>query len=95
MSKASHSNIDWNPTRDFVRFYVGFYGAMDVLISDRAKAEISNKVQDILRTFIIGDWQSEPKRQSRGAWWLPAGVTVPVVSPVWFPSVRYSMNYIV
>ena len=38
-------------------------GAMDLLISDRAKAEISNKVQDILRAYRIDDWQSEPHHQ--------------------------------
>ena len=36
------------------------YGAMDKLVSDNAKAEISEKVKDILRTFAIDDWQSEP-----------------------------------
>ena len=38
-------------------------GAMDKLISDSAQVEISNKVQDILRTLIIGSWQSEPYYQ--------------------------------
>ena len=36
------------------------YGAMDKLISDNAKAQVSARVQDILRTFAIKDWQSEP-----------------------------------
>ena len=35
-------------------------GAMDRLISDNAKAEISKKVKDILRMFVIDDWQSKP-----------------------------------
>ena len=35
------------------------YGAMDVLISDNAKAQISARVKDVLRTFAIDDWQSE------------------------------------
>ena len=35
-------------------------GAMEKLISDRAQVEISNKVLDILRNYIIDDWQSEP-----------------------------------
>jgi hypothetical protein len=35
-------------------------GAMDKLISDRAQTELSNKVLDILRNYIIDDWQSEP-----------------------------------
>ena len=38
-------------------------GAMDTLISDRAQAEVSNRVQDILRSFVIDDWQSEPHYQ--------------------------------
>ena len=36
---------------------------MTKLISDRAQVEISQKVQDILRHLIIGDWQSEPHQQ--------------------------------
>ena len=35
-------------------------GAPDKLASDRAKAQISEKVKDILRTLFIDDWQSEP-----------------------------------
>ena len=35
-------------------------GAMEKLISDRAQTEISNKVLDILRNYMIDDWQSEP-----------------------------------
>ena len=35
-------------------------GAMDRLASDRARAEISNKVKDIVRTLFIDTWQSEP-----------------------------------
>ena len=38
-------------------------GAMDQLISDRAKAETSNKTKDILRSYAIKDWQSEPHHQ--------------------------------
>ena len=34
-------------------------GAMDKLISDRAQAEISKKVQDILRMYRIDDYQSK------------------------------------
>ena len=40
-------------------------GAMDVLISDRAEVEISNKVHDILRHLCIRDWQSEPHQQNQ------------------------------
>ena len=36
------------------------YGAMDRLISDNAKAQVSARVKEILRTFCIKDWQSEP-----------------------------------
>ena len=38
-------------------------GAMDILISDNAKAQISNKVKDILRMYKIADYQSEPHHQ--------------------------------
>ena len=38
-------------------------GAMDKLISDRAKAETSSRVNDILRALFIDDWQSEPYMQ--------------------------------
>jgi hypothetical protein len=38
-------------------------GAMDKLISDRAKAEISKKVSDITRAYNIDQWQSEPNHQ--------------------------------
>jgi hypothetical protein len=38
-------------------------GAMDKLISDRAQVEISKKVQDLLRAYVIDDWQSEPHHQ--------------------------------
>lgn len=39
------------------------YGAMDVLVSDKAQLEISQKVQDVLRHLCIKDWQSEPHYQ--------------------------------
>jgi hypothetical protein len=32
---------------------------MDLLISDRARAEVSELVLEILRAYIIDDWQSE------------------------------------
>ena len=38
-------------------------GAPSKLVSDRAQVEISDRVQDILRSLIIGDWQSEPHQQ--------------------------------
>ena len=40
-------------------------GAMDKLVSDSAKNEISHKVQDILRAYNISDWQSEPHHQNQ------------------------------
>ena len=40
-------------------------GAMDKLTSDSAKKEISHKVKDILRTYNINDWQSEPYHQNQ------------------------------
>ena len=42
-------------------------GAMDTLVSDRAKSELSNKVQDVLRHFCIDAWQSEPHYQHQNA----------------------------
>ena len=38
-------------------------GAMDKLLSDGAKAEISNRVKNILQYYSIEDWQSEPHNQ--------------------------------
>ena len=40
-------------------------GAMDKLLSDSAKTEISNKVMDILRTYHISNWHSEPYHKNR------------------------------
>ena len=39
------------------------WGAMDKLVSDRAQAETSKKVQDILHHLCIDDWQSEAHYQ--------------------------------
>ena len=41
------------------------YGAMDVLISDEARAEISDRVKEVLRMFVIGDRQSEPYNKNQ------------------------------
>ena len=38
---------------------------MDKLLSDSAKTEISNKVMDILRTYHISNWHSEPYQQNQ------------------------------
>ena len=40
-------------------------GAMDKLLSDSAKTEISNKVMDILRAYHIPNWHSEPYHQNQ------------------------------
>ena len=40
-------------------------GAMDKLLSDSAKTEISNKVKDILRAYHISNWHSEPYHQNQ------------------------------
>jgi hypothetical protein len=42
-------------------------GAPNKLISDSAQVIIGNKVQDILRTLCIGNWQSEPYQQHQNA----------------------------
>ena len=40
------------------------YGAMDLLISDNAKAEISQRVQEILGTMGINSWTSEAENKN-------------------------------
>ena len=40
-------------------------GAMDKLLSDSAKTEISNKVMDTLRAYQISNWHSEPYHQNQ------------------------------
>ena len=45
--------------------------AMDKLLSDSAKTEISNKVMDILRAYHISNWHSEPYHQNQNpAEWM-------------------------
>ena len=44
---------------------IRYRGAMDLLISDMAKAEISARVRAVLRAFQIKDWQSEPHHQNQ------------------------------
>ena len=41
------------------------WGAMDKLLSDSAKTEISNKVMDILRAYHNSNWHSEPYHQNQ------------------------------
>ena len=43
------------------------WGAMDKLLSDSAKTQISNKVKDILRAYHISNWHSEPYHQNQNA----------------------------
>jgi hypothetical protein len=38
-------------------------GAPNRIVSDRAQVEISKRVQQILRAYVIGDWQSEANQQ--------------------------------
>jgi hypothetical protein len=40
-------------------------GAMDKLISNRALTEINNKIQEILRAYLIKYWQSKPYHQNQ------------------------------
>jgi hypothetical protein len=48
-------------------------GAPNLLLSDRGQAIISHKVKDILRTFCIDKWQSEPHRHPQKS----CGTTIP------------------
>ena len=54
-----------NTVEDIIR-----RGAMDKLLSDSVKTEISNKVMDILRAYHISNWHSEPyhKKQNPAEW---------------------------
>ena len=45
--------------------YVRTLGAMDVLISDRAKAEVGKNVQELLRSLFTRDRQSEPYNKNQ------------------------------
>ena len=38
-------------------------GAMDRLISDSAQVETQGRAKDILRAYVIGNWQSEANQQ--------------------------------
>ena len=42
-------------------------GAMDKLLSDSAKTEISKSVMDILRAYHISNWHSEPYNQNQNS----------------------------
>jgi hypothetical protein len=47
-------------------------GAPSKLVSNCAQVQISGRVQDILRSLIIGDWQSEPHQQHDNLSRIPA-----------------------
>ena len=55
-------------------------GAMDKLISDGAKAEVSKRAHDILRSYCIEDWQSEPHYQHQNYAERRWGVIKPLVN---------------
>ena len=44
---------------------------MDKLLGDSAKTGVSNNVLDILRTYHISNWHSEPYHQNQkpAEWW--------------------------
>ncbi|KAL7491253.1 hypothetical protein ACHAWT_000649 [Skeletonema menzelii] len=44
---------------------IRYRGAMDVILTDNARAEISNRVKDVLRHYRIRDHQSEPHYQQQ------------------------------
>ena len=48
---------------DTILDFIRHYGAMDGLMSDNAKSEMSFAVRDILRLYTIKDHQSEPQYQ--------------------------------
>ena len=38
---------------------------MERIISDQAQIETSGRVLDLLRTYVIGNWNSEPHQQQQ------------------------------
>ena len=40
-------------------------GAMDKLITDSAQVEITGRIKDILRSYVIGNWSSEASQQQQ------------------------------
>ena len=57
--KVGNQNV--NTLKDNIRRR----GAMEKLLSDSAKTEISKKVMDILRAHHISNWHSEPYHQNQ------------------------------
>jgi hypothetical protein len=45
--------------------YIRQRGAMDKLIRDCAKAEMSSRVKHIIRALFIGGWYSEPFQENQ------------------------------
>ena len=58
-TKIQPTSRDYESLRPFIRQW----GAMDKLVSDRAQVEISNRVLNILRGYVIDSWQSETHYQ--------------------------------
>ena len=63
-------------------------GAMDKLLSDSAKTEISDKVMDILRAYHISNCDSEPYHQNQN----PAEWRYRTIKHQTFPSFYYSLS---
>ena len=40
---------------------------MDIIISDNAKAQLSDYTKDILRMYAVKDWQSEPYNKNQNS----------------------------
>ena len=38
---------------------------MDRLVSDQTQVDTSGRVLDLLRTYVIGNWNSEPHQQQQ------------------------------
>ena len=54
--------MDSSSPQSKIRSDSGLRGAMDEIISDRAQAEISNDVQQVLRAYLIKDGLSHIRR---------------------------------
>ena len=64
-----------NSEKEFVQMLtdnIRHRGAMDLLISNSARSETSQRVKEILRAYVIEDFQSEPHQKNRNffeRWW--------------------------
>ena len=62
------SGYECRSDKEFARILqdeIRHHGAPNRVLSDCAKAEISQKVEDIMRTYIIDGHQSEPYQQQQ------------------------------